>query len=842
MSGKEAKARIKINKLLEDAGWRFFDGDNGKANILLENDVKLSKNVLNEYGEDFEKTTKGYIDFLLLDDKGFPFIVLEAKKEDLNPLIGKEQARKYAKSQNCRFIILSNGNLHYFWDLERGNPYLITQFPRQDSVQGFSTYKPNPGNLINEIVNYDYVVITQNPDYEKNPQWQDLTQKEEFIQKNKLKFLRPYQLNAVKSIQSSVKDGNERFLFEMATGTGKTLIAAAVIKLFLRTGNAKRVLFLVDRLELEDQANKAFKEYLKNDYKCIIYKENRDDWRRAEIVVTTVQSLQVNNKYQNIFSPTDFDLIISDEAHRSIGGNSRAVFEYFIGYKLGLTATPKDYLKKIDSKKLNEKDPRQYERRLLLDTYKTFGCESGQPTFRYSLIDGVKEGYLINPHVVDARTEITTEILSEKGYSVMKITDEGEEEEDTFFKRDFEKRFISEETNKVFCETFLKNALKDPVSGEIGKSIMYCVSQNHAVKITQILNVLADKMFPGKYKSDFAIQVTSRIPKSQQFSINFSNNKLSGQGNFIEEYKTSKTRVCVTVGMMTTGYDCTDILNLCMLRPIFSPTDFIQMKGRGTRKHKFTINLFNKEIEEQVINPDKEKFKLFDFFANCEYFEEEYNYDEILELPLKSTKKKKGEPIIPVPDFINVNPDPLKTLEEKTIGYAGMKIDRMFFQSFETKLKEDEFVVKNVEEGRWDSVIDYVSNNLLNKPEEFYTLEKLRKAINIDRRITLREVLEKIFGFINYFKSKDELLNEEFNKFIVINKPDSSNDIPALKYYFRAYLTDEKLREIIDKKKLNDLYTYPSFNAEQYKAIGKNWRHSIPEYIKDYVSINQFLS
>ncbi|HEY5122390.1 MAG TPA: type I restriction enzyme HsdR N-terminal domain-containing protein, partial [Ignavibacteria bacterium] len=219
MSGKEAKARIKINKLLEDAGWRFFDDETGKANILLENNVKLTKTALNEYGEDFEKTTKGFIDFLLLDDKGFPFIVLEAKKEDLNPLFGKEQARKYAKSQNCRFIILSNGNLHYFWDLERGNPYLITKFPRQDSVQGFSTYKPNPGNLINEIVNYDYVVITQNPDYEKNPQWQDLTQKEEFIQKNKLKFLRPYQLNAVKSIQSSVKDGNERFLFEMATGT-----------------------------------------------------------------------------------------------------------------------------------------------------------------------------------------------------------------------------------------------------------------------------------------------------------------------------------------------------------------------------------------------------------------------------------------------------------------------------------------------------------------------------------------------------------------------------------------------------------------------------------------------
>ena len=107
-------------------------------------------------------------------------------------------------------------------------------------------------------------------------------------------------------------------------GTGKTLTAAAVIKLFLRTGNARRVLFLVDRLELEDQANKAFVFLLKNDYQSTIYKENRGDWRKAEIVVTTVQSLLHGNKYKQ-FAPTDFDLVISDEAHRSIGGNARAV-------------------------------------------------------------------------------------------------------------------------------------------------------------------------------------------------------------------------------------------------------------------------------------------------------------------------------------------------------------------------------------------------------------------------------------------------------------------------------------------------------------------------------------
>lgn len=122
MENKEATARIKINKLLEVAGWRFFADSTGSANIQLEPSVTLTKQALDDLGENFEKAKKGFIDFLLLDGKGFPLVVLEAKAEGKNPLVGKEQARKYAKSQNCRFVILSNGNLHYFWDLERGNP------------------------------------------------------------------------------------------------------------------------------------------------------------------------------------------------------------------------------------------------------------------------------------------------------------------------------------------------------------------------------------------------------------------------------------------------------------------------------------------------------------------------------------------------------------------------------------------------------------------------------------------------------------------------------------------------------------------------------------------------
>ena len=126
---KEAQARIKINQMLEKAGWRFFDTPEGKANIQLEGHVKITQHQLDALGEDFEKSAHGFTDFLLLDEKGFPLIVLEAKRESKSPLDGKEQARRYAKAQNVRFVILSNGNLHYFWDLEQGNPEIITEVP-----------------------------------------------------------------------------------------------------------------------------------------------------------------------------------------------------------------------------------------------------------------------------------------------------------------------------------------------------------------------------------------------------------------------------------------------------------------------------------------------------------------------------------------------------------------------------------------------------------------------------------------------------------------------------------------------------------------------------------------
>ncbi|MFQ5419576.1 MAG: restriction endonuclease subunit R, partial [Anaerolineae bacterium] len=350
---------------------------------------------------------------------------------------------------------------------------------------------------------------------------------------------------------------------------------------------------------------------------------------------------------------------------------------------------------------------------------------------------------------------------------------------------------------------------------------------------------------PGKYQSDFAVQVTSVIPDAQQYTINFTNNNLLGSANFLPAYKTSKARVCVTVGMMTTGYDCPDILNLCLMRPIFSPTDFIQIKGRGTRRHNFLERLFDDRLKEEIEAADKASYKLFDFFATCEYFEEKYNYDQVLKLPARTGKPGQnggvGGPVVYTDEYERFDPDRLKVLRETAVGVEGMKIDRMFFEKFEETVTADQFIKENVLDGRWDRVIEYVRKNVLDKPEEYFTEEKLRKAAGVDRRLPLREIIEKAFGFIPQFKSKDELLEEEFAKFVTDAKPEEADSILAMKYYFKAYVTDQRVREIIESNRLTELNTSPTFTMKDYKAVPKQWRGRIPEYIKDYIPLNQFM-
>jgi type I restriction enzyme, R subunit len=833
---REAGARIKINKLLEASGWRFEDGPEGTANIELEAGVKFS-----ELGDDLENAVsrsgaRGAIDFLLLDKDKRPLVVLEAKKKSIDPLSAKEQARNYARNVGARFIILSNGNLHYFWDTKHGNPETISRFPTPESISQYKHYVPNPDELASTHIDEDYIIATQMPNYASDPDFKDEEKRSQFLRTNNLKQMRPYQVQAIRSIQQAAKEGSQRFLFEMATGTGKTLISAAVIKLFLKSGNARRVLFLVDRLELEDQAEMAFKQYLGRDYQTVTYKSSRDSWANASVVVSTVQTFLAGDRYRKEFSPTDFELVISDEAHRSIGGNSRAVFEYFVGYKLGLTATPKNYLKGLDNTDLDNQ--REYERRLLIDTYKTFGCEPGRPTYSYDLEKGANDGYLIKPTLVDARTEITTQLLSDDGYSVRMVDDSGVEGEQTFTQRDYERKVFNAETNIAMCKALIENGLFDPIAKGLGiplfgKTIVFAVSQKHAARLTNILNQIAFQKWPELYaESDFAMQVSSDVSNAQQMTINFANNRLGGQTKFPEGYDSSKTRVAVTVGMMTTGYDCQDLLNIALMRPVFSPSDFVQIKGRGTRKWTFEYNNYA-DVDEKI---DKTQFKFFDFFATCEYFENEFDYDEKIKLP-KGTSDGGGpegpdEPPIKLGVVDLATSDQIKSLEESAEGVI-MRIDR---EGFKTAVSQDVLANETLsalwKNGDISAAEEYVKTHVFDKPKNFLNLERVRKIFNVDRRISVKEFLEVAFGEKDSFEMKDDLLESEWEKFMEIHMVDQEHYQPV-KNFFKAFITDVEVRDIVKSKQLARFHHCASFDFSDYERLN-GFKSIVPQYINDY--------
>ena len=829
MQDKETNARIIIDKMLLEASWKL-------PGYVDNKDINVQTETNNEFGR---------ADYILLNSNKKNLCTVEAKKHSKSPLTGKEQARDYANSLKCRFVILSNGIAHYLWDLKQGNPFLIEKFPSQEELEmRMDTFNPPRDEDEHDGIGNDYLALTQFPKYKDNPDYKNEDKRDEFIKKNNLRFLRPYQVKAIDAIQQKIKAGGDRFLLEMATGTGKTTTSSAIIKMFLRLYKVKRVLFLVDRLELETQAKREINDFLKNDYETVIWKEKKDNWKNAEIVISTVQSFTRHNKYKREFQPNSFDLVISDEAHRSLGQRSRNVFEYFIGFKLGLTATPRDFLKAVDINDMSMSDPKELERRLMLDTYSIFGCENGKPTFRYSLLDGVKDKVLINPTVIDVETGLSADMMKAEGLSFKGVDADGNDvEEQTFFKKDFEKKFKSDETNFSFCRAFMNKALRDPYINEIGKTLIFCVSQKHAERITEILNHLADEQYKGKYQSDFAIQVTSNVekPDPQEMTIQFTdrNNSLRGNSTVSDFYKTSKARVCVTVGMMTTGYDCKDLLNICLFRPIFSPTEFIQMKGRGTRLFDFKECWIDKEQIPKTVDSMKTSFKLFDYFKNYKYFEEEFNYDEVLKLPAEG-KGGEGVEKPEVEEVFNDKDDPVHHIEEFNIPEDGMRIDRDLYNSFRDDIFKDkksyDILYQMVEQQNFEDAEKYLKEKYFSKS---YSLEKLREALGLDINISIKELLLYLFDFTDRLKNKDEILEEEFEKLDDKFKPDEES-FYATKQVFEAYITDKSFREIIDSGKFNELHVHPS--GDYFIKLPKDLRNKIPTYIKENINLERFIN
>ena len=247
-----------------------------------------------------------------------------------------------------------------------------------------------------------------------------------------------------------------------------------------------------------------------------------------------------------------------------------------------------------------------------------------------------------------------------------------------FARKDYGRTFLSPDTNREFADRYIEHALREPETDIIGKGIIYCVTRAQAAQFTNELNKAAEAKWPGKYRSDFAVQITHDVDHATEMGRAFANQDgLNGADSTLPGYKTSKTRVCVTVGMMTTGYDCPDLLNLGFGRPVKSPTDYIQIKGRGTRLYDFTENFTDQLVRDQMSPRPKEQFRIIDYFGVCEYFGEGSLYsDELLKAP--DGGAGGGTPVLGVPRqaYIRHGRDQTESITELSMAADGAIIDR----------------------------------------------------------------------------------------------------------------------------------------------------------------------
>ena len=190
-------------------------------------------------------------------------------------------------------------------------------------------------------------------------------------------------------------------------------------------------------------------------------------------------------------------------------------------------------------------------------------------------------------------------------------------------------------------------------------------------------------------------------------------------------------------------------------------------------------------------------------------------------------------------NYTNLNLDPIKSIKRTPVGQEGMKIDRKLFEKFTGVVKKDEYIRTRIDEGRYEEAEEYIREKVFDKPEDYFDLNKLRKSVKVDRRISLREILDKIFGRIKEFKTKEDLLEEEVLKFISIYKPEPKF-VNIISHFIKAYILDDSIRKIMDTGEYAELATNPRFNMKDLKELDV-WRQPVVEYIKDYVSLNTFL-
>ncbi len=545
---KGTRKEIIDHRLLE-AGWNVAD----RTQVIEEFDIVLGgvdDPMMPYAGHQFS-------DYVLLSKDNKPLAVVEAKKTSVDAAIGREQAKQYCYHiQNTRggelpFCFYTNGHDIFFWDLDNYPPKKVYGFPTRDDLERYAYIRKARKVLAGELINTRIAG-------------------------------RNYQVTAIRAVLEAVEKRKSKFLLVMATGTGKTRVCIALVDALMRAGWAERVLFLVDRIALRDQALEAFKEHLPNEPRWPKPEDREIATDRRIYVSTYPTMLNVIRDEQRSLSPHFFDLIIVDESHRSIYNTYREILDYFNTLTLGLTATPTDV---IDH-----------------NTFQLFECDDGIPTYAYSYEEAVNHipPYLSNFQVMKIKTRFQDEGINKRTISLedqRQLILEGKEiEEINYEGTELEKKVINRGTNALIVREFMEECIKDANGVLPGKTIFFCVSKAHARRMEEIF----DALYP-EYKGELAKVLVSDDPR------------VYGKGGLLEQFKQNDLpRIAISVDMLDTGVDIRELVNLVFAKPVYSYTKFWQMIGRGTRL-----------LEPEKIKPwctRKDNFLILDCWDNFEYF------------------------------------------------------------------------------------------------------------------------------------------------------------------------------------------------------------------------------
>lgn len=621
---------------LKFMGW-IFDGTD--ANVWEEYEVENMNGVLGQ---------KGYADYVLFGKDGLPLAVIEAKRTSKDPNIGRKQAVLYADCLERKFgrrpmMFTSNGFETYFWD-DKTSP--------QRKVSGFFT----------------------RDDLEKLMNRRDTRKKLSNISIDDKITDRYYQKGAIRAVCEQVEKGFRKALLVMATGTGKTRTASSLTDVLSRGGYVTNILFLADRTALVKQAKDDFKNYLPDMSLCNLC-NNKDD-KNARIVFSTyptilnaIDSTKTKDGIP-LFSPAHFDLIITDESHRSIFKKYRAIFEYFDAIMVGLTATPKTDVDR--------------------NTYDFFEVENGVPTYAYDYETAVYTDHVLVPYY---NYEVKTKFL-EEGITYDELSEEDKQRYEEDFAEDgkvpdfipsaqLNKFVFNEKTVDTVLQDLMERGIKVEGGDKLGKTIIFAQNKEHAEYIVKRFN----KLYP-KYNGIFAQRITCEDAYAQ---------------SVIEDFKHKEMPViAVSVDMMDTGVDVPSCVNLVFFKKVRSKTKFWQMIGRGTRLCK------NLSCTDSIDGEytDKRRFLIFDYCGNFEYFREHQNgYESTETKSLTENIFCKQTRLIFAMQDSNFSEQEYQDFRSELVDHCHQSVCDLSYDILSVRLKT-EYVEKYRKAENWTSLSD----------------------------------------------------------------------------------------------------------------------------------------